>query len=212
MNADIIRPGLYLCPTPIGNLRDITLRAIDVLGRADCILAEDTRRTRILLNHYQIEAPSLESYHKYNEVSRHGEVLDRLRRGEVVALVSDAGSPGISDPGERLVALCVREGIHVTALPGPTAFVPAVTVSGLSTAEIHFHGFLPRRASEREAWLKAHRAETGVHVLYESARRLRTFIRDITMAWGDDRRMAVVREISKMFEEVVRGTGADVLS
>src|SRR3954447_573349 len=162
---------LYLVATPIGNLEDITLRALRVLKECDVIAAEDTRHTGQLLRHFEISKPLI-SYFKFNESRRSEEILDRLRRGEKVALVTDAGTPGISDPGERVVRAAIAAGFRVEAVPGPTALVAALTASGLGTEEFHFFGFLPHKSGQRLKKLEALKSIPGTLVLYESPYRI----------------------------------------
>lgn len=193
---------LYLCGTPIGNLEDVTLRVLRLLAEVDLVAAEDTRHTRKLLSHYGIRTP-LTSFHAHNRKRKAEELLARLREGDSVALVSDAGMPGISDPGADLVALAVREGIPVVPVPGPSAVLAALVASGLRTDRFVFEGFLPRRGRKRA--LEALRAEQRTVVLFESPQRLTATLDDILEVLGD-RRVAVARELTKHFEEVYRGT------
>ncbi len=195
---------LVLCATPIGNLRDITLRALDVLAAADTIACEDTRRTRKLLSHHGISARDLVSYHDANERVRAPELLRRLRRGETVALVSDAGTPGLSDPGFRLVQACIAAGVPVEAVPGPSAALTALTLSGLPPARFTFEGFLPRRRGERRRRLRELAEDPRTLVLYESPHRLADLLADATDVLGA-RPAAIARELTKVHEEVRRG-------
>jgi 16S rRNA (cytidine1402-2'-O)-methyltransferase len=192
---------LYLVSTPIGNLRDITLRALDVLAQVDVIAAEDTRHTGLLLRHYGIRTP-LTSYYEYNRVKRTPELIARLRSGESVALVSDAGTPGISDPGSYLVRAAVAEGVRVQAIPGPTALVAALVASGLATDRFVFEGFLPTKKGRRTR-LENLRQEERTLVFYESPHRLQRTLRDLMEALGD-RQAVVARELTKKFEEIIR--------
>lgn len=202
-------PGtLYLCATPIGNLEDITLRALRVLREVDLIAAEDTRRTRKLLAHYDIPTPIV-SYHAQSPASRAEEILARLREGRSVALVSDAGTPGVSDPGAVLVARAAAEGIPVTAVPGASAALTALTVSGLPAARFAFEGFLPRK--RRAKVLAELGRETRTLIIFESPRRVVHTLEEMLAAWGD-RRVAVARELTKKFEEVFRGTLSEALA
>lgn len=196
---------LYLCGTPIGNLEDVTLRALRVLGEVDLIAAEDTRHTRKLLGRYGIKTP-LTSFHAHNRTRKAPELLERLRQGASVALVSDAGMPGVSDPGSELAAQAVREGFAVVPVPGPSAVLAALVVSGLRTDRFVFEGFLPRRG--RRGALEALRGERRTVVLFEAPTRLLATLADILDVLGD-RRVAVARELTKQFEEVFRGTVAE---
>ena len=195
---------LYIIPTPIGNLEDITLRAIRVLGEVDGILAEDTRVTAKLLKHLDIQCP-ITSHHKNNEHSTLDRVIHRLNSGETLALVSDAGTPGISDPGFLLVRRCVEEDIPVETLPGPTAFVPALVNSGLPCERFHFEGFLPHKKGRQTAIARLATIEV-TFVLYESPHRIIKSLKQLAEACGEDRRASVSRELSKMFEETARGS------
>lgn len=200
---------LYIVPTPVGNLEDITLRALRVLREADLILAEDTRTTSILLRHYDIHNQLL-SHHKYNEHGTSANVVERLRGGQNVALVSDAGTPGISDPGFFLVREAVAAGIEVQCLPGATAFVPALVASGLPDDRFCFEGFLPQKKG-RLTRLAALSNETRTMVMYESPHRLVKTLQQLGEVLGGDRRACVVREISKVHEECVRGSLSDLI-
>ncbi len=200
---------LYIVPTPVGNLEDITLRALRVLREADLILAEDTRTTRILLRHYDIHNQLL-SHHKYNEHGTSANVVERLRGGQNVALVSDAGTPGISDPGFFLVREAVAAGIEVQCLPGATAFVPALVASGLPDDRFCFEGFLPQKKG-RQTRLAALSNETRTMVMYESPHRLVKTLQQLGEVLGGDRRACVAREISKVHEECVRGSLSDLI-
>ncbi len=198
------RPGtLYLVATPIGNLDDISLRALRVLREVTIIAAEDTRHTRKLLAHHGIPA-QLTSLHEHNEQARAPELVARLQAGQTIALVSDAGTPALSDPGERLVRAAVDAGIPVVPVPGPSAFVAALVASGLPTAPVTFLGFLPARRGERLRALEAVRALPHTLVLYEAPHRIVAALRDMLQALGD-RRVAVAREVTKVHEEVFRG-------
>lgn len=199
---------LYLVPTPIGNLKDITLRALEVLQEVDVILAEDTRNTSRLLNHYQIQKP-LSPYHQHNEhqVLRH--LIDQLLAGKKMAVVTDAGTPGISDPAFLLVRECIRNDIRVETLPGATAFVPALVNSGIATNRFVFEGFLPLKKGRHTLLTKLAEEERTI-ILYESPVRLIKTLEDLTGYFGEDRVCAVSRELTKMFEENVRGTLREV--
>ena len=196
---------LWLVGTPIGNLEDVTERARRVLAEVDVIACEDTRRTRALLSHLGIPSPRLVSFFEGNEERRVPELLEALREGRSVALVTDAGMPAVSDPGFRLVAACAGEGIEVDAVPGPSAAVTALALSGLPTDRFAFEGFLPRRPGERRRRLEGLAAETRTVVLFESPRRLPSLLREAARALGD-RRAAVARELTKAHQEVARGT------
>ncbi|MEN8224685.1 MAG: 16S rRNA (cytidine(1402)-2'-O)-methyltransferase [Bacteroidota bacterium] len=200
---------LYLVPTPIGNLSDITLRAIEVLKEVDFVLAEDTRTSGILLKHLEISKP-LHAFHQHNEHKVLGRVVDRLKAGEKAALVSDAGTPGISDPGYLMVRECIREDIDVICLPGPTAFVPALVVSGLPCERFIFEGFLPHKKG-RQTRLKALQQESRTMVFYESPHRLIKTLTQFAEYFGEERQASVSREISKVYEETVRGTLTEII-
>ena len=200
---------LYIVPTPIGNLEDITLRAINVLREVDFILAEDTRTTSHLLRHLGIEKP-MHSHHKFNEHATVGRVAEAIAQGKNVALVSDAGTPGISDPGFLLVRRCVEEGIDVVTLPGATALIPAVVQSGFPCDRFCFEGFLPQKKGRMKR-LEELSTETRTLVLYESPYRVVKCLEQLAETFGTERRVAVVREITKKFEESVRGTISEVV-
>jgi 16S rRNA (cytidine1402-2'-O)-methyltransferase len=195
---------LYIVPTPIGNLDDITIRAVKTLQSAEMILAEDTRNTGFLLKHLNIEKP-LRSYHAHNEHKIVDEMVQMIAAGKNVALVSDAGTPGISDPGFLLVRECIEKNISVTTLPGPTAFVPALVNSGLPCDEFSFYGFLPQKKG-RQTQLKRLESEEKTFVLYESPFRLVKLLEELKTHLGEERKACVCRELSKMFEENKRGT------
>ena len=203
-------PGtLYLVATPIGNLEDITLRALRVLRECDVVAAEDTRRTGQLLKHFQISKPML-SYFQFNEAKRSEEIVARLQRGEKVALVSDAGSPGISDPGERVVRAAVGKGLRVESVPGPSAVVAAITASGLSADEFHFVGFLPHKSGQRRNRLESLKATAGTLVLYESPYRIEKLLGELQEVFPE-REVVLARELTKKFEEYLRGRPAALL-
>lgn len=195
---------LFIVPTPVGNLEDITYRAVRVLQEADLILAEDTRTSRILLDRYDIKTP-LQSHHKFNEHQTAAAVAERIAAGQVVALISDAGTPCISDPGFLLVRECVRRGVEVECLPGATAFVPALVQSALPSDSFCFEGFLPQKKG-RETRLRALADEHRTMIFYESPHRVGKALRQMSATFGGDRPAAVVREISKLHAETVRGT------
>ena len=201
---------LYVVPTPIGNLEDITLRAINILRDVDFILAEDTRTTSHLLRHLGIEKP-MYSHHKFNEHATVGRVAESIAAGRDVALVSDAGTPGISDPGFLLVRKCVEEGIDVVTLPGPTALIPAVVQSGFPCDRFCFEGFLPQRKG-RQKRIQELSSEPRTIILYESPYRVVKCLEQLAEAFGAERRVAVVREITKKFEQTVRGTLTEAIA
>ena len=200
---------LYVVPTPVGNLEDMTFRAIRVLKEADLILAEDTRTSGILLKHFEIKN-AMQSHHKFNEHQAVESVVNRIKGGETVALISDAGTPGISDPGFLLVRECVRNGIEVQCLPGATAFVPALVDSGLPDEKFCFEGFLPQKKG-RKTRLKALAQEYRTMVFYESPYRLVKTLTQFIEYFGAERSASVTREISKVHEETVRGTLAELV-
>ena len=199
------RGKLYICPTPIGNLGDITERTLNTLRSADIIAAEDTRNTLRLLNHFAIKS-HLTSYHEYNRYDKAAELIKQLLEGKNVACVTDAGTPGISDPGEVLVAECIASGIEVVSLPGATAFVTALTVSGLPTGRFVFEGFLPKDKKEKQRILDDLREETRTIILYEAPHRLKETLAMLEGALGADRRIALCRELTKIHEEILRFT------
>jgi 16S rRNA (cytidine1402-2'-O)-methyltransferase len=200
---------LAVCATPIGNLDDITLRVLRELGEADLVLCEDTRRTRVLLGRHGVRATRLLSYHRHNEARRTAEVLPRLRAGERVALASDAGLPGINDPGARLVAAAIEEGLPVTVLPGPTAVETALVSSGLAGERYQFLGYLPRAETALVALWEELRGWRHPAVAFESPHRLPASLASLARV-EPERRVAVCRELTKRFEEVVRGTAAEL--
>jgi len=199
---------LYIVPTPVGNMEDMTLRAIRILKEADLVLAEDTRTSGVLLKHYDIRNQLL-SHHKFNEHGTSAAIVERLKAGQNVALISDAGTPGISDPGFFLVREAVRAGVDVQTLPGATAFVPALVSSGLPCDRFCFEGFLPQKKG-RQSRIEALRHEQRTMVFYESPYRLVKLLEQLAAVMGDDRQVSVCREISKVHEESVRGTLAEV--
>lgn len=200
---------LYVVPTPVGNLEDITLRAIRVLKEADLILAEDTRTSSVLLKHYEIKNALL-SHHKFNEHQTVNNVIERLNGGQTVALISDAGTPGISDPGFLLVRECIRNGIEVQCLPGATAFVPALVSSGLPDDRFCFEGFLPQKKG-RQTRLNSLKDEKRTMIFYESPFRVLKTLTQFSEVFGPERPVSVCREISKIHEESVRGTLSEVI-
>ncbi|MBT5146975.1 MAG: 16S rRNA (cytidine(1402)-2'-O)-methyltransferase [Flavobacteriales bacterium] len=201
---------LYVVPTPIGNLKDITERALDVLGAADLILAEDTRTTGKLLRHYDIDKP-IRSFHLHNEHRAVEAIVDQINSGLIYALCSDAGTPAISDPGFLLVRACVEAGINVSCLPGATAFVPALVVSGLPCDRFIFEGFLPHKKGRQKRLLSI-LEESSTTVLYESPHRVIKLLEEIIKYDCGERRIVLCREISKLHEEVVRGSVREVLA
>lgn len=201
-------PKLVLIPTPIGNLEDITGRSVESLKNADLILAEDTRKSGILLKKFNISG-KLQSYHQHNEHKIVEKVLDLFNSYDTIALVTDAGTPGISDPGYLIVRACIDNGIEVECLPGPTAFVPALVISGLPSDRFFFEGFLPHKKG-RQSRLKFLCELPYTFILYESPYRLLKTIEQLREFAGNDRRVAVVKEISKIYESVIRGSLQDV--
>ena len=205
-----LMPGtLYLVATPIGNLEDITLRALRVLRECDAVAAEDTRHSGQLLKHFGISKPLL-SYFQFNEAKRSEEIIDRLKRGEKIALVTDAGSPGISDPGERVVRAAIAAGLRVEPVPGACALVAALTASGLPTEEFHFVGFLPHKSGQRRNQLESLKAVPGVLIFYESPYRIEKLLGELNEVYPD-RDVVLGREITKKFEEFLRGKPAALL-
>jgi len=202
---------LYLVGTPIGNLEDITLRALRTLKEVDLIACEDTRQTQKLLNHYSIEKRTI-SYHEHNELERAPELIVHLENGDDVAVVSDAGMPGVSDPGYRLVALAVRHHIRVVPIPGASAFLSALVASGLPTDSFRFGGFLPAKAGARRSALESSRTSPRTQIFYEAPHRLIETMQDVVEIFGPDRRVVVAREVTKLHEEFLRGRAADVLA
>ena len=200
---------LYLCATPIGNLEDMTLRCIRVLKEVDLIAAEDTRNSIKLLNHFEIKTP-MTSYHEYNKIEKGHRLAERLQSGEDIALITDAGTPGISDPGEELVRMCQEAGITVTALPGAVACITALTISGLATRRFAFEAFLPTDKKERQAILEELKGETRTMVLYEAPHRLARTLKVLYEALGN-RRLSVCRELTKKHETVFATTIEDAL-
>ena len=200
---------LYIVPTPIGNLEDITLRALRLLREADLILAEDTRTSTVLLRHHDIHRP-LMSHHKFNEHGTSKAVVERVLAGESVALISDAGTPGVSDPGFYLVREALEAGIRVECLPGPTAVIPALVASGLPCDRFVFEGFLPQKKG-RTSRLEAMKEEIRTMVFYESPHRLVKLLEQAAAAFGEERRVSVARELTKLHETYVRGTLKEVI-
>ena len=202
-------PGvLYVVATPLGNLADITLRALAVLKEVALIAAEDTRHSRKLLAHYGIATP-LTSYHDHNEREKAPRLIERLQGGESVALISDAGTPGVADPGYRLVNAAIAAGVRVVPVPGPSAVIAALSASGLPTDRFAFEGFVPERATQRRAFFEALAGERRTIVCFEAARRFDACLADLVDVLGD-RRMAVARELTKVFEEIARGIASEL--
>jgi 16S rRNA (cytidine1402-2'-O)-methyltransferase len=201
---------LYIVATPIGNLEDITHRAVRVLREADLIACEDTRQTRKLLDHYGIDKPAV-SYHEHNEAERAEELVRKLEEGHSIALVSDAGMPGISDPGYRVINLAIDRRITVVPVPGPSALTAALVGSGLPTDAFEFHGFLPAKSGQRHTALEALRDAKHTVVVYEAPHRIRETLEDILAILGPQRPVVVARELTKVHEEFIRGTAAEVI-
>jgi len=199
---------LYLVPTPVGNLKDITLRALELLKSCDIILAEDTRNSGILLKHFEIDKP-LQSYHAHNEHEKYVDVINQLQAGKEMCLITDAGTPGISDPGFLIVRECIKAGIKVECLPGATAFVPALVKSGLPCDKFVFEGFLPVKKG-RKTRFELLQNETRTIILYESPYKLLTTLKDMIEYFGEARKISVSREISKIYEETINGTTQEV--
>jgi len=205
-----LRPGtLYLVATPIGNLEDITLRALRVLKECDVIAAEDTRRTGLLLRHFGISKPILSCF-KFNESKRASEILDRLAKGQTVALVTDSGTPGISDPGQLLVRKVIDAGFRVEPIPGPCALIAAVSACGLPTNEFHFIGFLPHKGARRQKALERLKTIPGTLVIYESPHRILRLFQELAQIFPT-REIVVARELTKKFEEFQRGSAKELL-
>lgn len=202
---------LYLCATPIGNLEDMTFRAVRILQEVDLIAAEDTRNSVKLLNHFDIHTP-MTSYHEYNKYDKGRKLVEKLLEGSSIALITDAGTPGISDPGEELVKMCYEAGICVTAVPGPAACITALTISGLSTRRFVFEAFLPADKKERECVIRILEREQRTMILYEAPHRLVKTLKLLTERLGGDRRVSVCRELTKRHETVYRGSLEEAVS
>jgi len=200
---------IYIVPTPIGNLDDITLRAINVLKDVDLILCEDTRRSKKLLIHYEIETP-LRSHHKFNEHQEVDIIIEKIKSGTKVALISDAGTPGISDPGYLIVRTCIQNKIEIDCLPGPTAFVPALINSGIPSDKFIFEGFLPVKKG-RKTRLEILSKEERTMVFYESPHKILKTLNDFLIHFGSNRKVSISRELTKIYEETIRGTIHSVL-
>lgn len=204
---DIEKGKLYICATPIGNLEDMTVRVADTLKKVDLIAAEDTRNSMKLLNHFGIRTP-LTSYHEFNKYDKADELVRKLKDGASVAVITDAGTPCISDPGEVLIGKCIEAGIPVTSLPGPSAVITALTLSGLPTDHFYFHGFLPpaRQKKERRQALEQMKEETATMVLYEAPHHLTETLRELAEVLGEEHRVVLCRELTKVHEEIIRTT------
>jgi len=204
-------PALYLVATPIGNLEDITLRALRVLKEVDVVACEDTRQTQKLLNHYGIATRTI-SYHEHNEMTRSAELVKEMQEGASVALVTDAGMPGISDPGYRLISLAIRHHVPVVPIPGASAFLAALVASGLPTDSFRFSGFLPAKRGERRAALEAIRTSPRTQVFYEAPHRIIEALSDVIEVLGNARHVVIAREVTKLHEEFLRGRAGEILA
>ena len=202
---------LYLCATPIGNLVDITYRVLRTLKEVDLIAAEDTRNSIRLLNHFEIKTP-MTSYHEYNKIDKAYQLVAKMREGKNIALITDAGTPGISDPGEDIVRICYEEGIPVTSLPGAAACITALTMSGLPTRRFAFEAFLPRDKKEHQAVLEELKTETRTIIIYEAPHHLVRTLQELSDTLGGDRRLTICRELTKRHEEKMQTTFADSLA
>ena len=200
---------LYICATPIGNLEDASIRLLKTLRKVDMIACEDTRQTLKLLNRYKIKK-QLISYHEHSKPEKEDYIIELLREGKDIALVSDAGMPAISDPGERLVKKAITAGIKLEVIPGPSALIAALAISGIDTAVFIFEGFLPSRSSQRKERLEMLKEETRTIILYEAPHRLLACLKDIQSILGEERQLAVARELTKVYEEVKRGSAAEL--
>ena len=203
-------PALYLVATPIGNLEDITLRAVRVMKEVDVVACEDTRQTQKLLNHYGITTRTI-SYHEHNEMTRAAELVKEMQEGASVALVTDAGMPGISDPGFRLISLAIRHHVPVVPIPGASAFLAALVASGLPTDSFRFSGFLPAKRGERRAALEAIRTSPRTQVFYEAPHRIVDALSDVAEVLGENRHVVIAREVTKLHEEFLRGRAGELL-
>jgi 16S rRNA (cytidine1402-2'-O)-methyltransferase len=208
--TEAAKPALYLVATPIGNLEDITLRALRVLKEVDLIACEDTRQTQKLLNHYAI-ATRTTSYHEHNEAERSAELVKEMQEGASIALVTDAGMPGISDPGYRLITLAIQHDLPVVPVPGASAFLAALVASGLATDSFRFNGFLPAKRGERRAALEQIKNSSRTQVFYEAPHRIVETLTDIVEVLGSVRNVVIAREVTKLHEEFLRGTAGEVL-
>ncbi len=202
--------SLYVCPTPIGNLKDITLRVILMLRKVDLIASEDTRVTRILLNKYSIHTP-LTSFHSHSSERKLEKLVNEIDKGKEIALVTDAGTPGISDPGYRLIKTCIDNNIHVEVMPGPTSFIPALLLSGFPPAHFTFYGFLPRKEGKRKKILQSFANTPWPVIFFESPFRVKQFLAELIESAGDVD-VAVIRELTKVYEEVLRGKASYILN
>ena len=202
---------LYLCATPIGNLEDITYRVLRTLKEVDLIAAEDTRNSIRLLNHFEIKTP-MTSYHEYNKIDKAYQLVAKMREGKNIALITDAGTPGISDPGEDIVRICYEEGIPVTSLPGAAACITALTMSGLPTRRFAFEAFLPKDKKEHQAVLEELKTETRTIIIYEAPHHLVRTLQELSDALGGDRRLTICRELTKRHEEKMQTTFADSMA
>ncbi len=202
---------LYLCATPIGNLEDITYRVLRTLKEVDLIAAEDTRNSIRLLNHFEIKTP-MTSYHEYNKIDKAYQLVAKMREGKNIALITDAGTPGISDPGEDIVRICYEEGIPVTSLPGATACITALTMSGLPTRRFAFEAFLPKDKKEHQAVLEELKTETRTIIIYEAPHHLVRTLQELSDTLGGDRRLTICRELTKRHEEKMQTTFADSMA
>jgi 16S rRNA (cytidine1402-2'-O)-methyltransferase len=211
MQTDPKPRTLYVVGTPIGNLEDITFRAVRILQTVDIIAAEDTRHTGKLLQHFQVKTPQV-SYHEHNRTSRIPELLEHLVNNKAIALVSDAGMPGISDPGYELVKACIEAGISVVPIPGASAAITALSASGLPTDRFVFEGFLPAKTQQRQEHLESLQTESRTLIFYESPHRLRDTLQDLALVWGSDRQIVLGRELTKLYEEFWRGTIAEAIA
>ena len=201
---------LHIVPTPIGNLQDITYRAVEILSNVDLILAEDTRVSQKLLKHYNIKTRML-SYHMHNEHKITKDVIENLNKGVAIALISDAGTPGISDPGFLLIRECIKEGVEVDCLPGPTAFIPALINSGIPSNQFIFEGFLPNKKGRKKR-LESLINEKRTMIFYESPHRIKKMLHELLIVFGGERKISLSREISKIFHETIRGSVQEVVS
>lgn len=208
--TSVAKPALYLVATPIGNLEDITLRALRVMKEVDVIACEDTRQTQKLLNHYAI-ATRTTSYHEHNEMTKSAELVKEMQEGASVALVTDAGMPGISDPGYRLIALAIRHHVPVVPIPGASAFLAALVASGLPTDSFRFSGFLPPKRGERRTILEAIKSSPRTQVFYEAPHRIIESLEDVIEVLGGSRHVVIAREVTKIHEEFLRGRAEEVL-
>ena len=210
MDKNETRGILYICGTPIGNLEDITLRALKILKKVKLIAAEDTRHTKKLLNHYQINT-KITSYYEYNKFRKAPHLVEILKNGQDIALVSDAGMPGISDPGYVLINLALKNNIKIIPIPGISALITALVVSGLPTDKFVFEGFLPRKIKERKRYFKSIENEERTVIFYETPHRLKRALKDMLVVWGE-RKIVIARELTKMYEEIIRGNLSQVIT